>query len=215
MNINSFNSFNSHNSTNKIKFRNFENIESACEKKIFQQKINYRVYRLKKLCIEFSNKKYLQYSDILKLFAETSIIKKIDPINFHSNANFIEVVYRLPNSGNNEVSETNQKNKITNKTNNQTINQTNKFEFIKLLNGNYDFEQIINQFVTTKNTNLSIRFWDGIEYKDGFSFQIFGTHNIESKVSNNKSIYASACYILATDDNQNTTIKKYVQIEEQ
>lgn len=137
---------------------------------------NQKISDIKTMCEKYTNEKYLTYVDIAKLMIEIYNLHKF--MLMHNldtkNLNFLSLVINTS----------------------QVPNARPIF-----INPSHDFSQlkdIAHQLLTNKMSNYAICYWDGVRYKDGISFQIFGSHNTTShKAMSNyriNLINPSTCY---------------------
>jgi hypothetical protein len=134
---------------------------TATNSQLDQQKTEnqQKIEKVRALCVAYSNAKHLSCADITKLMMHMIMVRKMDPQNVSQNLNFVKIVYN-PN------------NQLTNVP--MFLNPTDDYNKL---------EQIIKELVQTKKSQYAICYWDGIRYKDGISFQIYGTHNVPNCVS--------------------------------
>lgn len=132
--------------------------------------INQQIEIIKDMCITYSKAQYLSHEDVVTLMMHMLIVKIMDPLNVSQNLNFVKLVFNR----------TNLTSKMPTFVCSDSVTYSNK---------NYDkLESTINELISTKSSRYSVCYWDGITYKDGISFQIYGAHNFFGNVS------PSICY---------------------
>lgn len=157
--VNTVNAVNTVNTVNTIDIVNTVNTSTNFQ--FDQQKMEnqQKIEKVRALCVAYSNAKHLSCVDITKLMMQMIMVRKMDPQNVSQNLNFVKIVYN-PNE-----------------------ELTCAPIFLNPTDDYNNLEQIIKELIQTKRSQYAICYWDGIQYKDGISFQIYGTHNVSNCVS--------------------------------
>lgn len=142
----------------------FNQIDQMDQMDQIDQRITQGIQKIKELCTTYAEKTVLKHTDFVKLLSQMLLVYKTDPKSASTNLNFVKIVFN-PNK-----------------------ELTLEPEFFNPSNDFNNLIIIISQVLQTKKSQFAIRYWDGIRYKDGISFQIYGTHNASKLVS------ASRCY---------------------
>ncbi len=184
-NTNSTNSVNSISTADNIIDSQTNNVDNNCSNDCSNNKNNSeqceqlvtnRINKIKKMCDDYSKKCFLTNVDVVKLAIEILELHKFDPVNSSKYLDFIKVVYDCHDGSNSSKSDS--------MINPIFFNPSSDFDKLKFM-----AQCLLEQ----KQSKIAICYWNGVHYKDGISFQIYGSHNVPT-INFGNYVDSSGCY---------------------